>query len=48
MAKVPCPECDGFGYHEDGSAEGRECETCHGDGVVTPEQARAFLEPQGE
>lgn len=38
-----CPECGGYGYHEDGSDEGRECGTCHGDGVayVVPEQEAA-------
>jgi DnaJ-class molecular chaperone len=32
--KVHCPACQGFGYHEDGSLEGRECEVCDGDGVA--------------
>jgi DnaJ-class molecular chaperone len=31
---VGCPDCGGFGYHEDGTDEGRECETCHGDGTI--------------
>jgi DnaJ-class molecular chaperone len=34
--KQRCPACDGFGYHEDGSEEGTECEVCHGDGMATP------------
>ena len=40
--KVTCPECGGFGYHEDGTDEGRDCETCQGDGTCSPETAAAF------
>ncbi len=29
-----CPDCQGFGYVEDGTPEGRECETCCGAGVI--------------
>ena len=36
---MTCPECEGFGYHEDGTEEGRECDTCHGSGVVPDEVA---------
>lgn len=40
--KVTCPECGGFGYHEDGTDEGRDCATCEGDGTTTPEKAEAY------
>jgi hypothetical protein len=42
--KASCPECHGFGYHEDGSEEGSECTTCEGNGVATREAAETFLE----
>ncbi len=29
-----CPNCEGFGYFEDGTEEGELCATCDGDGVV--------------
>lgn len=35
--RVTCPDCDGFGYHEDPDCEpddGPECATCDGYGVV--------------
>jgi hypothetical protein len=41
--KASCPECHGFGYHEDGTEEGSECATCEGNGVATREAAEAFL-----
>jgi hypothetical protein len=40
--KASCPECDGFGYHEDGE-EGRDCTTCEGKGVATTDAGNAFL-----
>ncbi len=46
--RVSCPECRGFGYHEDGTAEGRECETCGGSGVASKERAEAFLRAREE
>jgi hypothetical protein len=42
--KAGCPECGGFGYHEDGSEEGRDCSTCEGNGVATKDAGDAYLE----
>lgn len=42
--RTGCPDCDGFGYHEDPETpdDGPECTTCGGSGVVPikPECAR--------
>lgn len=42
--KVTCPECGGFGYHEDGTPDGRDCGTCHGNGTCSQAAADAYLE----
>jgi hypothetical protein len=39
-----CPECQGFGYLEDGTAEGGDCATCQGNCVATVRAATAYLE----
>jgi hypothetical protein len=39
-----CPECEAFGYHDDGTPEGRECATCQGYGVATVRAATIYLE----
>lgn len=39
-----CPNCRGFGYHEDGSEEGQDCETCRSAGVASEPDARSYLE----
>lgn len=31
---VTCPDCQGFGYHEDDTDAGKTCPTCQGDGTV--------------
>lgn len=41
--KASCPECSGFGYHDDGSEEGRECETCEGKGVSIKSAGDTYL-----
>lgn len=41
--RASCPDCDGFGYHDDGTDEGEECETCDGNGVATLEAGNRFL-----
>jgi DnaJ-class molecular chaperone len=42
--KVTCPECGGFGYHENGTPDGRDCGTCDGDGTCSPEAAAAYVD----
>lgn len=39
-----CPDCQGYGYREDGTDEGRGCQTCDGDGVAPNQAAEAYLE----
>jgi DnaJ-class molecular chaperone len=34
METISCPECGGFGYFENGTVDGIECERCHGDGTI--------------
>ena len=47
MSKVRCPDCQGFGYFEDGIEEGVLCEVCDGDGVIeespAPNEATAYV-----
>lgn len=38
-----CSECGGYGYHEDGTDDGRECKACGGGGVVG--RSAALREP---
>jgi DnaJ-class molecular chaperone len=38
-----CPECEGFGYIEDGTEEGVDCGTCSGNGVASQATAEAYF-----
>ncbi len=47
VEKFPCPACEGFGYHDDGSDEGEECEVCCGDGMATAEAIEQWRAERG-
>jgi len=46
--KESCPECGGFGYHDDGSEEGVDCGTCHGTGVAERDKGDEYISNRGD
>ena len=41
--RASCPACDGYGYHDDGTEQGKLCAVCDGRGVATAEDAEHWL-----
>jgi len=41
--RASCPSCDGFGYHENDTDEGEQCEVCGGHGVARATAAERWI-----